>query len=79
MTTCNNFEGDAMSWAYFLTVEKQKRVKRLIEQEGKVLRIYLRVSRTFPVLEKNPRTGCLPLFQAKKKKKWSRIAVFKPF
>lgn len=38
--------------AYFLTVEKQKRVKRLMRQEGKVHRIYPSVSRAFPVLEK---------------------------
>lgn len=76
MATWNNFGGNAMTWAYFLTVQKQKRVKRLTRQEGKVLRIYPKVSRAFPELEKNPRACRLPLFQAKK---WSRMAVFKHF
>ena len=77
MATCNNFEGDAMSWAYFLTVEKQKRVKTLMRQEGKVLRIYPTVSRAFPVRGKKILEQAV--FPSFKPKKWSRISVFKHF
>lgn len=63
--------------AYFLTVEKQKRVNRLMRQEGKVHRIYLSVSRAFPVLEKKILEQAI--FPSSKPKKWFRTAVFKYF
>ena len=60
-----------MSWAHFLTVEKQQRVKRLTRQVGKVLRIYPRVSRDLSDLGKKiPEQNVFPSFKQRNDLGW---------